>query len=279
MGDITLFRKKKLSGEKITMFTCYDYSSAKLLSETDLDVILVGDSLGNVIQGLDNTMPVTIEDMIYHTRAVRRALPDIFIVTDLPFLSYHVSKEDTVRNAGKIMKESGANAVKLEGGAEIIDSVKALIAAKIPVMGHLGLTPQSYQVFGGFKVQGKDYNTAKRIIEDALLLESAGVFAIVLEGVPEKLATLISKMLKIPMIGIGAGNNTDGQVLVFQDALGINQGKLPRFVKQFSNAGQEIINGVKSYIDEVRNKTFPSEEHTYKMDEDLYKKLESEYKE
>ena len=279
MGDITLFRKKKLSGEKITMFTCYDYSSAKLLSETDLDVILVGDSLGNVIQGLDNTMPVTIEDMIYHTRAVRRALPDIFIVTDLPFLSYHVSKEDTVRNAGKIMKESGANAVKLEGGAEIIDSVKALIAAKIPVMGHLGLTPQSFQVFGGFKVQGKDYNTAKRIIEDALLLESAGVFAIVLEGVPEKLATLISKMLKIPTIGIGAGNNTDGQVLVFQDALGINQGKLPRFVKQFSSAGQEIINGVKSYIDEVRNKTFPSEEHTYKMDEDLYKKLESEYKE
>ena len=279
MGDITLFRKKKLSGEKITMFTCYDYSSAKLLSETDLDVILVGDSLGNVIQGLDNTMPVTIEDMIYHTRAVRRALPDIFIVTDLPFLSYHVSKEDTVRNAGKIMKESGANAVKLEGGAESIDSVKALIAAKIPVMGHLGLTPQSFQVFGGFKVQGKDYNTAKRIIEDALLLESAGVFAIVLEGVPEKLATLISKMLKIPTIGIGAGNNTDGQVLVFQDALGINQGKLPRFVKQFSNAGQEIINGVKSYIDEVRNKTFPTEEHTYKMDEDLYKKLESEYKE
>lgn len=279
MGDITLFRKKKLSGEKITMLTCYDYSSAKLLSETDLDVILVGDSLGNVIQGLDNTMPVTIEDMIYHTRAVRRALPDIFIVTDLPFLSYHVSKEDTVRNAGKIMKESGTNAVKLEGGAEIIDSVKALIAAKIPVMGHLGLTPQSFQVFGGFKVQGKDYNTAKRIIEDALLLESAGVFAIVLEGVPEKLATLISKMLKIPTIGIGAGNNTDGQVLVFQDALGINQGKLPRFVKQFSNAGQEIINGVKSYIDEVRNKTFPSEEHTYKMDEDLYKKLESEYKE
>ena len=279
MGDITLFRKKKLSGEKITMFTCYDYSSAKLLSETDLDVILVGDSLGNVIQGLDNTMPVTIEDMIYHTRAVRRALPDIFIVTDLPFLSYHVSKEDTVRNAGKIMKESGTNAVKLEGGAEIIDSVKALIAAKIPVRGHLGLTPQSFQVFGGFKVQGKDYNTAKRIIEDALLLESAGVFAIVLEGVPEKLATLISKMLKIPTIGIGAGNNTDGQVLVFQDALGINQGKLPRFVKQFSNAGQEIINGVKSYIDEVRNKTFPAEEHTYKMDEDLYKKLESEYKE
>ena len=279
MGDITLFSKKKLSGEKITMFTCYDYSSAKLLSETDLDVILVGDSLGNVIQGLDNTMPVTIEDMIYHTRAVRRALPDIFIVTDLPFLSYHVSKEDTVRNAGKIMKESGTNAVKLEGGAEIIDSVKALIAAKIPVMGHLGLTPQSFQVFGGFKVQGKDYNTAKRIIEDALLLESAGVFAIVLEGVPEKLATLISKMLKIPTIGIGAGNNTDGQVLVFQDALGINQGKLPRFVKQFSNAGQEIINGVKSYIDEVRNKTFPAEEHTYKMDEDLYKKLESEYKE
>lgn len=279
MGDITLFRKKKLSGEKITMFTCYDYSSAKLLSETDLDVILVGDSLGNVIQGLDNTMPVTIEDMIYHTRAVRRALPDIFIVTDLPFLSYHVSKEDTVRNAGKIMKESGTNAVKLEGGAEIIDSVKALIAAKIPVMGHLGLTPQSFQVFGGFKVQGKDYNTAKRIIEDALLLESVGVFAIVLEGVPEKLATLISKMLKIPTIGIGAGNNTDGQVLVFQDALGINQGKLPRFVKQFSNAGQEIINGVKSYIDEVRNKTFPTEEHTYKMDEDLYKKLESEYKE
>lgn len=279
MGDITLFRKKKLSGEKITMFTCYDYSSAKLLSETDLDVILVGDSLGNVIQGLDNTMPVTIEDMIYHSRAVRRALPDIFIVTDLPFLSYHVSKEDTVRNAGKIMKESGTNAVKLEGGAEIIDSVKALIAAKIPVMGHLGLTPQSFQVFGGFKVQGKDYNTAKRIIEDALLLESAGVFAIVLEGVPEKLATLISKLLKIPTIGIGAGNNTDGQVLVFQDALGINQGKLPRFVKQFSNVGQEIINGVKSYIDEVRNKTFPAEEHTYKMDEDLYKKLESEYKE
>ncbi len=277
MGDITLFQKKKLSGEKITMLTCYDYSSAKLLAETNLDVILIGDSLGNVIQGQGNTIPVTIEDMIYHTRAVRRALPDMFLVTDLPFLSYHISAEETVRNAGKIMKESDTNAVKLEGGIEVIDSIKALIAAKIPVMGHLGLTPQSFQVFGGFKVQGKDYNTAKRIIEDALLLQETGVFAIVLEGVPEKLATMISKMLRIPTIGIGAGNNTDGQVLVFQDALGINCSKLPRFVKQFANVGQEIINGINKYTSEVKNQTFPSEEHTYKMDEDLFNKLESEY--
>ena len=277
MGDITLFQKKKLSGEKITMLTCYDYSCAKLLAETSLDVILIGDSLGNVMQGHGNTIPVTIEDMIYHTRAVRRALPDMFLVTDLPFLSYHVSKEETVRNAGRIMKESDTNAVKLEGGIEVIDSIKALIAAKIPVMGHLGLTPQSFQVFGGFKVQGKDYNTAKRIIEDALLLQEAGVFAIVLEGIPEKLATMISKMLKIPTIGIGAGNNTDGQVLVFQDALGISCGKLPRFVKQFVNVGQEIIDGINKYTSEVKNQTFPSEEHTYKIDDDLLKKLESEY--
>lgn len=277
MGDITLFQKKKLSGEKITMLTCYDYSSAKLLADTGLDAILIGDSLGNVIQGQNNTIPVTIEDMIYHTRAVRRALPEMFLVTDLPFLSYHVSKEETVRNAGKIMKESDTNAVKLEGGKEVIDSVKALIAAKIPVMGHLGLTPQSFQVFGGFKVQGKDYNTAKKIIEDAQLLQAAGVFAIVLEGIPDKLATLISKMLHIPTIGIGAGSNTDGQVLVFQDALGINCGKLPRFVKKFANAGQEIINGVKSYTDEVKKKTFPTDEHTYKIDEDLYNRLEREY--
>ena len=277
MEDITLFQKKKLSGEKITMLTCYDYSSAKLLAETDLDVILVGDSLGNVMQGQKNTIPVTIDDMIYHTKAVRNALPDIFIVTDMPFLSYHVSKEETVKNAGRIIKESGANAIKLEGGIEIIDNVKALIAAKIPVMGHLGLTPQSFQVFGGFKVQGKDYNTAKRILEDALLLQEVGAFAIVLEGIPEKLATMISKMLKIPTIGIGAGNNTDGQVLVFQDAFGINMGKLPRFVKQFANAGQEIINGVNSYINDVKNKSFPAEEHTYKISEDLFEKLESEY--
>lgn len=277
MGDITLFQKKKLSGEKITMLTCYDYSSAKLLAETDIDVILIGDSLGNVMQGQKNTIPVTIEDMIYHTKAVRKALPDTFIVTDLPFLSYHVSTEETVRNAGKIIKESDTNAVKLEGGIEVIDSIKALIAAKIPVMGHLGLTPQSFQVFGGFKVQGKDYNTAKRIIEDAILLQDAGVFAIVLEGIPEKLATMISKMLRIPTIGIGAGCNTDGQVLVFQDALGINTGKLPRFVKQFANVGQEIINGVNSYINDVKNHSFPAEEHTYKIDDDLFKKLESEY--
>lgn len=277
MGDITLFQKKKSSGEKITMLTCYDYSSAKLLAEVGLDAILIGDSLGNVIQGQNNTIPVTIEDMIYHTRAVRRALPEMFLVTDLPFLSYQVSKEDTVRNAGKIMKESDTNAVKLEGGEEIIDSVKALIAAKIPVMGHLGLTPQSFQIFGGFKVQGKDYNTARKIIEDALLLQEAGAFAIVLEGIPEKLATLISKMLSIPTIGIGAGCNTDGQVLVFQDALGINCGKLPRFVKKFADVGQEIINGIKSYTDEVKKKTFPADEHTYKMDDDLYNSLEREY--
>lgn len=277
MGDITLFQKKKLSGEKITMLTCYDYSSAALLAETDLDAILIGDSLGNVMQGQTNTIPITIEDMIYHTRAVRRALPEMFLVTDLPFLSYHISKEETVRNAGKIMKESGTNAVKLEGGEEIIDNVKALIAAKIPVMGHLGLTPQSFQVFGGFKVQGKDYNTAKKIIEDALLLQEVGAFAITLEGIPEKLATLLSKILSIPTIGIGAGNNTDGQVLVFQDALGISRGKLPRFVKQFANAGQEIIDGIKKYTDEVKAKTFPDDEHTYKMDEDLYNSLEREY--
>ncbi|MCH5149705.1 MAG: 3-methyl-2-oxobutanoate hydroxymethyltransferase [Spirochaetales bacterium] len=277
MGDITLFQKKKLSGEKITMLTCYDYSSAALLAETDLDAILIGDSLGNVMQGQTNTIPITIEDMIYHTRAVRRALPEMFLVTDLPFLSYHISKEETVRNAGKIMKESGTNAVKLEGGEEIIDNVKALIAAKIPVMGHLGLTPQSFQVFGGFKVQGKDYNTAKKIIEDALLLQEVGAFAITLEGIPEKLATLLSKILSIPTIGIGAGNNTDGQVLVFQDALGISRGKLPRFVKQFANAGQEIIDGIKKYTDEVKAKTFPADEHTYKMDEDLYNSLEREY--
>lgn len=277
MKTINLFAEKKQKQEKITMLTCYDYTTAKLMSQTDMDALLIGDSLGMVFQGNNDTLSVTVDEMIYHTKAVRRGAPDAFIVTDMPFLSYHISPEETVRNGGKIIKESGASALKLEGGKEIGESIRALLNAKIPVMGHLGLTPQSFNVFGGFKVQGKTEKNARAIIEDALFLQEIGAFAIVLECVPEQLAQLITELLEIPIIGIGCGNVTDGQVLVVNDALGMFSDMKPKFVKHFSEVGIKITEGVNSYINEVKSAAFPDKSHIFTIDGNLIAALRRDY--
>lgn len=258
------FQQFKNEGRKITMLTAYDYSMAKLLTTAGVNSILVGDSLGMVMQGQGSTLPVTVDEIIYHTKMVVRGNKNALIVSDMPFLSYHVSVEETVRNAGRLVKEGGAEAVKMEGGSNIINQVKAVIDAQIPVVGHLGLTPQSVNAFGGFKVQGRDEENAKRILEDALLLEQAGVFAITLEGIPADLAKNISEKLTIPTIGIGAGKDCDGQVLVINDMLGMFNDFVPKFVKQYADLNSIITNAVDSYITEVRNGDFPGKEHTYK---------------
>lgn len=260
---VKTFQQFKSEGRKITMLTAYDYSMAKLVSGAGIDSILVGDSLGMVMQGHSSTLPVTVDDIIYHTKMVVKANRNSLVISDMPFLSYHVSVEDAVRNAGRIVKESGAEAVKIEGGRNAIKQIKAVIEAQIPVMGHLGLTPQSVNAFGGFKVQGREAEDAKRIMEDALALEEVGVFAITLEGVPEGLAKDISEKLYIPVIGIGAGKHTDGQVLVLQDMLGMFNDFVPKFVKQYADLNTIITNAVKDYIREVQNGDFPAEKHTY----------------
>lgn len=269
----TSFLESKTNEEKITVLTAYDYQMAKLLDQAGTDCILVGDSLGMVVLGYENTLEVTMEDMIHHTRAVARATKRAFIVADMPFMSYQVSLEEAIRNAGRLVKEGKATGVKLEGGSEIIEKIKAITDAKIPVMGHIGLTPQSVNLFGGFKVQGKSEEKAKEIISDALLLEKAGVFAIVLEGIPEKLAKIITDKLKVPTIGIGAGNDCDGQVLVVNDMLGLNDGFVPKFVKEYKCLHKDISSGVSDYIKEVKSGEFPREEHTFSIDEEVIKKL------
>lgn len=265
---IELFSAKK-NKSKISMITCYDYSTAVILNKTEIDSILVGDSLGTVFQGNDSTLPVTMDEMIYHTKAVRKGAPDKFLIFDMPYLSYHISIEDAIRNAGRALKEAGAEAVKIEGGEEMIDKISAMLGAKIPVMGHLGLTPQSVNLFGGYKVQGNSLEVAKRLINDSLLLEKAGVFAIVLEGIPEKLAEIITKKLSIPTIGIGAGRYVDGQVLVINDMLGMFEDFTPKFVKKFANLSENIKNGIESYIKEVNEGIFPAEEHVYKINKEI----------
>lgn len=267
------FQKAKDNHEKISMLTAYDYSTAKLLDEAGVDSILVGDSLGMVMLGYETTLEVTMDDMIHHTKAVKRGVENALIIGDMPFLSYHVSKEETIRNAGRFIKEAGAHAVKLEGGQEMVDKIKALVAAKIPVVGHLGLTPQSVNMFGGFKVQGKSASQAQQIIDDAMALEAAGVFAIVLECIPAKLATLISEKLTIPTIGIGAGKGCDGQVLVIQDVLGMYKGLQPKFVKRYQETGDAIIAGAKAYIEEVKSGVFPDERHTFGIKDEILDKL------
>ena len=273
---INLFFEKK-GKEKISMLTCYDYSTARLLSRTGIDSLLVGDSLGMVFQGNADTLPVTMDEMIYHSKAVRKGAPEMFIIGDMPFLSYHISKEEAVRNAGRFIAEGKVNAVKLEGGEEIVEMIRGMRTAKIPVMGHLGLTPQSVNVFGGFKVQGKEIIGAKRIIKDALMLEKEGVFAIVLEGIPEKLARLITSKLKIPTIGIGAGRYTDGQILVINDIFGLFDDVKPKFVKQFGNVGEEMKKGIEGYINEVKSGEFPDEHHCFSISDDIILELEKEY--
>jgi 3-methyl-2-oxobutanoate hydroxymethyltransferase len=262
LKDITQFLKAKETGQKITMVSTYDYWSAKLCEEAGIDAILVGDSLGMVIQGNNSTLPVSLEEMIYHTKAVRKGAPNTFIVVDMPFMSYHTSVEEAVKNAGRVIKETGANAVKLEGAGIVLEITKKLVSIGIPVMGHLGLTPQFINLFGGYKVQGKTIDSRKRILEDAKALEEAGVFSIVLEAVPSDLAKTITDSLKIPTIGIGAGKDTDGQILVFHDLIGVFE-KTPKFVKRYLEAGKLIKQALSSYNQEVKDGKFPTEEYSY----------------
>lgn len=267
------FKSAKEKGERITMLTAYDYTTATLLEEAGVDTILVGDSLGMVMLGYENTLQVTMADMIHHTRAVERGTRNAFLIGDMPFLSYHVSVEESVRNAGRFVQEGGAQAVKMEGGPAIIDKVRAVIKAQIPVLGHLGLTPQSVNAMGGFKLQGKDLETARQIIDDALLLQDAGVFGIVLECVPDGLAGIITEKLDIPTIGIGAGAQCDGQVLVIQDLMGMFRQMRPKFVKTFAEGGDSMVTAVQQYIDEVRSGSFPAKEHGFPMDEEMLARL------
>ncbi|WP_352405734.1 3-methyl-2-oxobutanoate hydroxymethyltransferase [Petrimonas sp.] len=267
------FQEAKDNNRKISMLTAYDYSMAKIVDAAGIDSVLVGDSLGMVFQGNESTLPVTLDEIIYHTKAVVRGVKNALVVADMPFLSYHVSKEEAVRNAGRMIKEGGAEAVKMEGGTLFSETIKAVVDAQIPVMGHIGLTPQSVNAFGGFKVQGKDEQSAKRIWEDAKLLEEAGVFAITLECIPDKLAQLITKSLRIPTIGIGAGKSCDGQVLVINDMLGMFSDFVPRFIKQYAKLNTEITAAVQDYMAEVREGDFPAGEHTFDMDADILEKL------
>ncbi|MVX65084.1 3-methyl-2-oxobutanoate hydroxymethyltransferase [Clostridium chromiireducens] len=272
-NTVLTFKQAKEQGKKLSMLTAYDYSMAKIIDESSVNGILIGDSLGMVIKGEEDTLSVTMEEVIYHTKAVKRGAKSALIVSDMPFLSYHVSIEQAVLNAGRLIKEGGANAVKLEGGANVAPQIKAIVDAQIPVMGHLGLTPQSVNAFGGFKVQGKDESAAKQLIEDAVLLEKAGVFSIVLEGIPEKVAELITKSVSVPTIGIGAGKHCDGQILVYQDMLGMFNDFVPKFVKQYANVGTVMREAIGSYVKEVQEGTFPEEKHTFKIDENELKKL------
>ena len=269
----TSIMQMKNSGHKISMLTAYDYTTARLLDEAGVNTILVGDSLGNVILGYEDTISVTVEDMVHHSAAVARGAKNALVVTDLPFMSYQTSVYDAVVNAGRLMKEGRAGAVKLEGGKEVCPQIKAIVSAGIPVVAHLGLTPQSINTFGGFKVQGKTEAAAKKLIEDAKAVEEAGAFLLVLECVPAKLAELVTESINIPTIGIGAGAGCDGQVLVIYDMLGMFSDFKPKFVKHFANAGDMIREAVKTYIAEIDDGTFPAEEHCYKIDDEVIDKL------
>ena len=268
----TLLRQKQ-SGEKITMLTAYDYTTARIEDECGVNSILVGDSLGMVMLGCDSTLPVTMEDMIHHTKAVARGAQNAFVVADMPFMSYQASIYDAVVNAGRLIKEGGAAAVKLEGGAAVCPQIKAIVDSSIPVVAHLGLTPQSVNVFGGFKVQGKTPEAAQRLIDDALAIQEAGACAVVLEGIPSALAEIITERLVIPTIGIGAGAGCDGQVLVWQDMLGVTTGHTAKFVKRFAEVGSLMRQGFTAYIDEVQSGAFPTEEHGYAIDFSVIEQL------
>jgi 3-methyl-2-oxobutanoate hydroxymethyltransferase len=258
-------RVKKQRGERITMLTAYDYATALALDQAGIDTILVGDSLGMVVLGYENTLPVTMEDMLHHCKAVARGARRAFLIGDMPFMSYQVSVEKAVENAGRFLQEAGMDSVKLEGGRERLDAIRAIVSTGIPVMGHLGLTPQSVHQLGGFRPQGKSAAAGKRLLEDALLLQEAGCFGIVLESVPARLAALISQRLQIPTIGIGAGPSCDGQVLVTPDLLGLFERFTPKFVKKYADLRKETLEAFSAYIDEVSRGVFPSEEHIVEM--------------
>lgn len=267
------FLEMKNQGKKIVMLTAYDYPSAKQAEQADVDVILVGDSLGNVVLGYDSTIYVTMEDMILHAKAVKRGAGNTFIVVDMPFMSYHLSVRDTLINGARLIQETGAHAVKVEGADGVLIHIEALVQAGIPVVAHLGLTPQSAGVLGGFSVQGKDAEAAKKIVADAKLCQDAGAFAVVLECVPKQLAEEISSLLTIPTIGIGAGVHTDGQVLVYHDILTYGVERVSKFVKSYVNINQQISNGLQAYVNEVRDKLFPADQHSFSMKEETLKTL------
>lgn len=272
----SMFRDMKKEREPIVMVTAYDYPSAKLAEEAGAEMILVGDSLGMVVLGYDSTIPVTLEDMLHHTKAVTRAAKKAFVVTDLPFMTYHLGIEETLKNAAKIMQEGLAKAVKLEGGRELSPVIERLVLAGVPVVGHLGLTPQSVHQLGGYKVQGKSMEDAQKLMDDALAVQEAGAFALVLECVPHQLATLISERLEIPTIGIGAGPGCDGQVLVFHDLLQYASSLTPKFVKQYAAVGLEITRGISQYAKEVKSRVFPAMEHSFSMKEETIQHLYGE---
>jgi len=264
-GKITVpeIMRMKGRGEKITALTAYDYSFARILDEAGIDILLVGDSLGSVIQGHENTLPVTLEDMVYHTRAVVRGRQRALVVADMPFLSFQVSEEEAKRNAGRLLQEAGAEAVKLEGGIGMLPAIKGIAQVGIPVMGHVGLTPQWIHHFGGYRVQGKGKERREAILQDALAVEQAGVFAVVLEGIPMNLAEEITQRLSIPTIGIGAGVHCDGQVLVIHDMLGLFDRYTPKFVKKYADMKGVMTGAVKDFVAEVRGEIFPGEEHSF----------------
>lgn len=270
---VSVIKDRKVKGIPITMLTAYDYAMAKMLDSAQIDMILVGDSLGNVVLGYDSTLPVTMEDMIHHAKAVCRGAKNTMVVVDMPFMSYQVSVTEAVKNAGRLLKETGAQAVKVEGGIEIIEAIKAIVRAGIPVVGHLGLTPQSIHQLGGFKVQGKDEETAKKLIDDAKLLAQSGVFALVLECVPEKLAAKITQTIAVPTIGIGAGSACNGQVLVVNDMLGMHSDFAPKFVKKFTDLQAQMLTAILEYKQEVTARTFPAKEHTFSIADEVLDKL------
>ncbi|MGV3025100.1 3-methyl-2-oxobutanoate hydroxymethyltransferase [Clostridium thermobutyricum] len=273
MKNTAVTFKESKGHEKLSMLTAYDFGTAKLVDEAGINGILVGDSLGMVMLGYEDTLEVTMEDMIHHSKAVSRGAKNALIVTDMPFMSYQTSVYDAVVNAGRLIKEGKAQAVKLEGGLEIVDKVEAIVKASIPVMGHIGLTPQSINQIGGFKVQGKSEESGRILIESAKALEKAGAFAIVLECVPSKLSKLITESINIPTIGIGAGNDCDGQILVYQDMLGMFSGFKPKFVKRYSELGEEMKKSFIKYDKEVKDKVFPGEEYGFKISDEIIEKL------
>ncbi|SFS78727.1 3-methyl-2-oxobutanoate hydroxymethyltransferase [Succinivibrio dextrinosolvens] len=270
---VSTFAKRKAEKERISMLTCYDYTTAKIVNSSNVDAVLVGDSLGNVMLGYEDTLSVTMEDMITFGHAVARGCKDKLVVIDMPFMSYQVSVEQAITNAGRLLKEGRGNAVKLEGGKKVAEHIRAITNAGIPVMAHIGMTPQSVNAFGGNKVQGKTELAAKLLIEDALAVQEAGAFSVVLECVPAKLAKIVTEKLSIPTIGIGAGPDCDGQILVYQDMLGMYKDFSPKFVKHFGNVGDQILEAFNNYDSEVKTSAFPSAEHCFKIDDEVLEKL------
>lgn len=279
MKTISDFLQMKTNGEKIVMLTAYDYPSGRLAEQAGIDILLVGDSLGMVVLGYDSTVPVTMADMIHHTRAARRGAKDTFMLTDMPYLTYQISTAQAMENAARLVQEGGCEGVKIEGGEEIAPQVRALVNAGIPVCGHIGLTPQSATALSGYKVQGRTAEAAKKLLNDALALEAAGAFMIVLECIPAQVAELISKRLAIPTIGIGGGAACDGQVLVFHDTLGLFERFVPKFVKQFETLGVKARDALSAYAVEVRSGAFPDEAHSFSMNEEQLQKIYGDQRE